>query len=145
MKKLFSLSMVAIFAIALMFSGCGKYDDGPKFSLASKKGRVVNVWKIEKYIVNGTEIPADPSWENSSTEFTKDGKVIDTWSSGGVTLTSSTDTWAFGSKKETLEITSTSGSVSVTTAYKILRLKGNELWTEETDGSNKYEVHMVTK
>jgi hypothetical protein len=145
MKKLLALSMVAIFAMALMFSGCGKYDNGPKFSLASKKGRVVNVWKQVKQIDNGVEQAVNPDWANESEEFTKDGKVIDTYISGGVTVTNSDQTWAFDSKKTSIVITSASGGVSYSFTYKILRLKGNELWLQFSSGANTYESHFESK
>lgn len=141
MKKLLALSMVAIFAIALMFSGCGKYSDGPKFSLASKKGRVVNVWKQVKEIDNGVEQAVDPNWANESTEFTKDNKVIYTYMVGGVSTTNSTDTWAFDSKKTSVIVSSSGFSFT----YKILRLKSKEMWLQFTSGTDTYESHFETK
>lgn len=145
MKKLLALSMVAIFAMALMFTGCGKYDEGPKCSLASKKGRIVNVWKTVKVLENGVEQPVDPDWANESMEFTKDNKVIDTYVNGGVTVTTSDATWAFDSKKESIIITSVSGGFSFSFTFKILRLKANELWLEYTFGTDKSETHYETK
>lgn len=43
MKKIILLTLVVVFATTLTFIGCGKYEDGPSISLASKKARVVNV------------------------------------------------------------------------------------------------------
>jgi hypothetical protein len=141
MKKLLALSMFAIFAMALMFTGCGKYDDGPKFSLASKKSRVVNVWKKVKEIDNGVETPVDPNWANESMELTKDNKVVDTYISGSVSMTVSTDTWAFDSKKTSIIISSSGYNFT----YKILRLKANELWWQFSSGTSTYETHYESK
>jgi len=141
MKKLLAFSMVAIFAMALMLTSCGKYDDGPKFSLSGKKSRVVNVWKQEKLFYNGVEQPVDPNWANESMELTKDYKRIDTYYSNGVTTTSSDVTWAFDSKKTSIIFSSSGFSFT----YKILRLKSNELWLEFTFGTSKSEEHYVSK
>jgi hypothetical protein len=141
MKKLLAFSMIAIFAMALMLTSCGKYDEGPKFSLSGKKSRVVNVWKQEKSFYNGIEQPVDPDWANESMELTKDYKRIDTYYSNGVTTTSSDITWALDSKKESIIFSSSGFSFT----YKILRLKSNELWLEFTFGTDKSEEHYVSK
>jgi len=97
MKKLFIISIVAVFAL----SSCGKYDDGPAFSLASKKSRVVNTWKIDKEFINGTEQTLTADDKDDYIEFKKDGNMTMTQVSGSVSSTTS-GTWDFDSKKENL-------------------------------------------
>jgi hypothetical protein len=138
MKKVLALSMVAIFAMALMLTSCGKYDDGPKFSLSGKKGRVVNVWKKVKEIDNGVDLPVNPDWANESMELTKDNKVINTDLTG---VQPQTETWAFDSKKENIIFTDSGFSIT----FKILRLKANEMWLEFTFGTIKSEYHYESK
>jgi hypothetical protein len=142
MKKLISLSLVAVFGLALTFTACKKYEDGPLISLASKKSRVVNVWKVEKIIDNGVDVTAQAAtWiAGYSIEFKKDNSYVSSFvgsSSVG------TGIWAFDTKKENLIITGTGSSVA--DISKILRLKSKELWLKNTYGTDVEEVHYVTK
>ena len=144
MKKLFIISIVAIFAL----SSCGKYEDGPAFSLASKKSRVVNTWVIDKEFHNGQEVTLTADDKDDYTEFTKDGKMKVTWVSGSQSTTFE-GTWEFDDSKEHL-ITKFTYSLygtqtTTTTSYKILRLKSNEMWLEEQDGSDTYKYYYVSK
>lgn len=140
MKK-FSFILLAMASMALAtFSSCGKYEDGPGFSLSSKKARVVNTWVIEKCMVNGQDITATflVFLGTHSLEFKKDGSyefLVDG--------DRETGTWSFDSKKENLELME-SGS---TTKYlqKITRLTGDEMWLVEDDGTDKTEYHYKSK
>lgn len=144
MKKLFIISIVAIFAL----SSCGKYDEGPAFSLASKKSRVVNTWKLDKEFVNGNEQTLTADDKDDYTEFTKDGKVKVTWVSGSQSTTIE-GTWEFDDSKEHLvtkfTFTYLGQSTTSTTSYKILRLKSNEMWLEEQDGGDTFKYYYVSK
>lgn len=165
MKKTFALSMVAMFAIALAFTSCGKYEEGPAFSLRSKKARVAGDWKIKEYVVNGTTTPADEDDANTTITFEKDGKGEYSWPAysytenyGGYEFTidipagSSTFEWEFGDKKESLKITSTETHVDPVTGQTetetsvdesdILKLKEKEMWLQDKDG---YETHLEKK
>jgi len=140
MKK-FSFIMLAMAFMALAtFSSCGKYEDGPGFSLSSKKARVANTWVIEKCMVNGQDITAAflVFLGTHSLEFKKDGSyefIVDG--------DRETGTWSFDSKKENLELMK-SGS---TTKFlqKITRLTGDEMWLVEDDGTDKTEYHYKSK
>lgn len=136
MKKL-SVIFMFIAVSAFVFVGCKKYEEGPAFSLASKKGRVVNVWKVEKEIYDGVEQTLDPN-DDTSIEFKKDDTFTVSGTSQGVTISLS-GTWKFGDKKET--IITTMGSDLDTTV--IIRLKSKELWVKSTDGKSEY--HYVKK
>lgn len=51
MKK----SAVLFYLAALLLSaGCGKYEEGPEFSLRTKKARFTAVWLVDRVIINGT-------------------------------------------------------------------------------------------
>lgn len=144
MKKLFIISVVAIFAL----SSCGKYDDGPAFSLASKKSRVVNTWKLDRQFINGNEQTLTADDKDDYTEFTKDGKVKITWVVGSQSTTIE-GTWEFDSSKEHLLVklsyTYFGQTTTTTTSYKILRLKSNEMWLEEQDGGDTYKYYYISK
>ena len=117
-KNYLFLSIAVIISLAI--SSCGKYEDGPGFSLLTKTARMTNKWELKS--VDGEIIPAgEIVWE-----FKKDGEA--TISYGG--LGTETGTWEFSDDKEDLSLT-VSGS---TTNLKIRRLTNKELWVEEPAG-----------
>lgn len=134
--KLFSFVLLAI---AFVLGSCGKYEEGPAFSLLTKKARIVGVWQADKYVDNdGSTESADPN-DDSTMEFVKDGTLIIKTSSEGSYVTFE-GTWEFSSDKESVETTFSSGSFSNTTVFKIIRLKNTELWLEDSDGD---QVHYI--
>lgn len=140
MKK-FSFILLAIASMALAtLSSCGKYEEGPGFSLSSKKSRVVNTWVIEKYIANGQDVTSTTLAfiGEHSLIFNKDDSYDFTSSLGR-----ETGKWSFDSKKENLEFQET----GTTSKYfqKIIRLTSSEMWLLEDDGTDKYEVHYKSK
>ena len=125
-KKLLFL----VIALMIAFVGCKKYDDGPTVSPWPAKWRVVNTWKVEKYIVGSVS----QTVSNSDTyEFKSNGDYIST--SGSLSYTG---TWEFGDKKETIKIT----YGSIVGESKILRLTSNELWVSDMNGNT--ETHYVS-
>ena len=117
-KNYLFLSIAVIISLAI--TSCGKYEDGPGFSLLTKTARMTNKWELKS--VDGEIIPAgEIVWE-----FKKDGEA--TISYGG--LGTETGTWEFSDDKEDLSLT-VSGS---TTNLKIRRLTNKELWVEEPAG-----------
>ncbi|HCQ29452.1 MAG TPA: hypothetical protein DIU39_04135 [Flavobacteriales bacterium] len=146
MKKILSIALVALIG-ATALTGCGKYPDGPKISLASKKSRLVNKWKIDEKFENGVSQTIDPDEKDDYIEFKKDGSVVYTAVSGSTTTTME-GTWEFDSKKENLLVTFSytllGQTITSTTTSKILRLKSKELWLEETDDNGDVdEYHYV--
>lgn len=135
--------------LAFVFASCGKYEEGPKISLASKKARLVNQWKMEKMFKNGSSVSLTSNDQEDYIEFKKDGtyEVVDF--TGSISSTG-TGKWSFSSDKESIN-TSVSYTVlgfttTNTTTYKILRLKSDELWVKYTDVTNgEWEIHYVTK
>lgn len=139
--------ILAVIIAAFGISGCKKYPDGPTLSLASKKARVVNSWKIDKMILNGVdqvlgdsaksiilEIKNDGTFENRMGPFTVNGVIIP-----NMTITG---TWEFDSKKENIMMKFTGFAYQI--LNKILRLKTDELWVEYTL-TVKTEIHFITK
>ena len=117
--KIYLFLSIAVI-ISLAITSCGKYEDGPGFSLLTKTARMTNKWELKS--VDGEIIPAgEIVWE-----FKKDGEA--TISYGG--LGTETGTWEFSDDKVDLSLT-VSGS---TTNLKIRRLTNKELWVEEPAG-----------
>ncbi len=146
MKRIISIALVALIG-ATTLTGCGKYPDGPKISLASKKSRLVNKWKLDEAFYNGASVPLTADDKDDYVEFKKDGKVIFGYVSGSSTTTAE-GTWEFDSKKENVLVTFTytilGQQTTTTTTSKILRLKSKELWLEETDDNGDVtEYHYI--
>jgi hypothetical protein len=142
MKKLIKLSLIAALGLVVAFAGCKKYEDGPAFSLASAKSRVVNEWKMEKVIENGVDVTSayaalSPGF---SIEFKKDNTYAISYF--GFTL-STAGKWDFDSNKENLLMTPTGSTTAETN--KILRLTSKEMWLEGNDSIFVVETHYASK
>jgi hypothetical protein len=144
MKKLSIL--FAAFAVVFLAS-CGKYEDGPGFSLRSKTSRLVGSWTVTEAFQGSTNITT--SLTNGGTVdliFDKDGAYTYSYDFvilGFPTNGSISGTWAFSSDKSSLEVTDGSGQMD---SSKILRLTNNELWLEQSDSNGgTYEVHYSAK
>jgi uncharacterized lipoprotein NlpE involved in copper resistance len=144
MKKL-SILFTA-FAV-IMLASCGKYEDGPGFSLRSKTARLAGTWTVTEAFQGTVDITT--SLTNGGTveaTFDKDGSYIYTYNFvilGFPTTGSVNGTWAFSSDKSALEVTDGSGQMD---SSKILRLTNNELWLEQSDSNGgTFEVHYTAK
>ena len=106
-------------ACLLLFS-CNKYEDGPLFSLRTKKARLTGTWKLEK--VNGTSPPFEMQLEF---EFEKDGDYTEsqTFGTGIMSDTTITGEWEFREDGEDLYLEHEGGG----DYYNINRLTMNEL------------------
>jgi hypothetical protein len=140
-KKTFFLIAIILLCLPLVLNSCKKYEEGPVFSLASKKSRVVNVWKLEKMLVNNTDATSlflliAPAY---TVEFEKNNTYTITWTQNS----EETGVWAFDGARDNLVLTpSHANNIS---EWRILRLKSNELWAEYHDGNDTMEVHLVSK
>ena len=61
--------LLAVSAIAV--ASCGKYEEGPGFSLLSKKARIVGEWSLSSMTVNGQS--QDLSGTTVAVNIKKDG------------------------------------------------------------------------
>ncbi len=127
---LFSITIVII----SIFNGCKKYEEGPLFSLSSKKARVVNTWKYAKVFNFNSGSDYTSQYSNSYLEFKKDGTSIQTDGSSSVV-----GKWDFATDKENIILTGNGSSISYN--YQIRRLTSNELWLR----GEVYEYHLASK
>jgi hypothetical protein len=117
MKKFLVLVLLSVIVVS-----CGKYEEGPGFSLISKKNRVTNTWVLSKVEVNGQ----DETPQSSSYTLKMILKEDETLSANYTVLTipfTTTGTWAFNSDKSALILTDNSG----TSTNTILRLTNKEM------------------
>ncbi|NLA23414.1 MAG: hypothetical protein GX879_00450 [Bacteroidales bacterium] len=71
MKKL-SIVASIIAIVAISFSACQPYEEGPSFSLLSKKTRLAGTWEVTDWTANGTSIE-DVLSTKPEYQFFKDG------------------------------------------------------------------------
>ena len=129
MKKFnLAIATILIAGAGLTVSSCGKYDDGPGFSLLTKKMRLTGQWDPKEYVDNNGNTTSDNSTDYF--EIKKDGTY--TYTSGSI---SANGTWSFTSKKEQLRTTYTVGNTENSDITTIDRLTNKELWLKDSDGN----------
>lgn len=129
--------LLLVATVSFMLGGCAKYEEGPGFSLRSKKARLTGEWQLVKYIENGQDEPLDADDKDDVWKIEKDGKY-ELQDPGNST---ETGTWTFNDSKES--ITFTSGGFSL--VGKVLRLTNKELWMEFDFFGDKVEQHLEKK
>ena len=128
--KVKNLLLLAILGLCL--AACGKYEEGPGFSLRSKKARVANLWKVDYAYKFKDQKDVTTNYVGETWEFTKDGEFFER-ENGEL---DDSGTWEFINDKEEIIISFPAD----TERYTILRLKENEMWLKDTDK----EIHLVS-
>jgi len=144
MKKSITIKMFAFALLAILVTACSKYEEGSKFTLLTKKSRVVNTWKLDKVTsivdATGTEADITSLFAATTVDLQKDGTAVVVQTVGSLSNTD-TGTWAFTSDKTGLIFTDESGTASTST---IVKLKANELKLTSTDNGVTTIVEYVT-
>lgn len=133
MNKLTTIGALTLITIAPLVTGCGKYEEGPDFSLRSRKERIANTWRVEK-AMNGSD-DVTSVFNQYELKMTKDGDATLTanYSLGSLTFEFATSgNWSLGNNAEDLELDFENNDADET--YGILRLKEEELWLKEKGG-----------
>lgn len=128
MKKIIIGGLIALAAVTVSTTSCNKYEDGPAFSLLTKKSRLCGEWVIDKYFYNDVDQTTNYNslvGANYVLEIEKDGNYR--------TEGSFTDngTWELGEDKDDVRMKSNQANSSEV-SYRILRLKSKELWLRYT-------------
>ena len=128
--KLFRIGAFALMAVAaIAMTSCGKYEQGPGFSLLSKKARITGDWTLDVVTVNGAA--QDISGYTVNVSIEKDGTFTVKWTSGGFSVEDK-GTWKFSDDKTKLIVTDQDGDVSES---EIVRLANKELKLKDVDGT----------
>ena len=120
-----NLFLAAAVVTVLNFQSCGKYEDGPGFSLRSKTARLTGEWEVVR--VGSTIYPDNGYSIEFEFEESGDFSLTDSYSGYGSYSYSYTGSWEFSSDKENLEIIIV-GNLEI---YEIKRLTNDELWLED--------------
>ena len=127
MKK----NLTILTLIILISYGCTKYDDGPAFSIRTKKARLTGEWELEEIIVNGVSQALDSDYD-VIWEFERNGDFTQTMDYGSYSYNYNGE-WEFDDNGEELEIASSYSGINQT--YEIKRLSSNDLWLEISQSS----------
>ena len=127
-KTLQTLGLILLTAVFITpFQGCGKYEEGPSFSLKTKKGRLCQSWSVDKWVdADGNSVAGTAS--DGIYTYEKDGTA--TISDGSVSISG---TWEFDASKENIEVTFDFLGSSSTNSSKIIKLTSSEFWLEDYD------------
>jgi hypothetical protein len=126
-----TLFLAATVITVLNFQSCSKYEDGPSFSLRTKKARLVGDWEVvrigsENYPSQGYSL--EMSFEDNGDFEFKYSYLTYSYSYSG--------DWEFSSDKEDIEITVD----GITDDFEILRLTNDELWFDDGDEEWRLEA-----
>ena len=137
-------NLLVIVVLALLFSGCRKYEDGPTFSLRSKKARVVNNW--DAHTVARNNIDETEFYDEYNLNFNDNGEIIWTVKKATDTVaTVLTAQWELASVKEQIKLTfsdiPTPGETTLL-YMDILKLEEKEMWLRFLQGGDYYNIQM---
>lgn len=132
-------TIINILLVLFIFSfvGCTKYEDGPAFTLLTKKARITNTWKMEKYIYDDGS--STTNVDGGTMTLNKDmSATLSTSETNGISISG---TWSFIDNKKGLRISYNVLGMAGNKDYTILKLKSKELWVHDAD--QKVEIHLV--
>jgi hypothetical protein len=118
-------------AAAAIMTACSKYEEGPKFSLRTKKARITNEWVVEEvtYTQGGTTADITSDYKELAGDYVleieKDGvyRTEGNYPDKG--------TWDMGEDGDDLYLQSDEPN-SDEESFRITRLKSKELWMKQT-------------
>ena len=138
MKSIATTSALVLITFGSLGVSCGKYDDGPDFSLRSRKERIANTWRVEKAMNGADDVTAAFDQYELKLEKEGDATLVANYELGAITFEFETNgTWDLMNDDEDLELDFENDDADET--YEILRLKEKELWLQEKGGD--LELH----
>ena len=140
MKKL-AIILTIVATTAMIFSSCGKYEEGPGVSLLTKKARITGTWAVVETITNGIGYTGD---DNETWTFNRDGTGNTTETDGSYSETTTFE-WEFNDSKESIIIKKTHDNTFYLTELKIARLTNKELWITDTSTYGAIVYETITK
>ena len=137
---------ITFLASALLFlTGCGKYEEGPGFSLLPKSTRLQQKWRpIEKFDASSNTLESIDS-DGSYIEFVKDGsfKVFEDATMGQLGIEGLVGTWNFNEDKSAVDYEYSYQALGVTLwtvsrTDTIVKMKINSLGLKRANGDKYY-------
>lgn len=131
MKLSLNLIIGCILTGSVLLSSCGKYEEGPNISLASKKARIVRAWTFSKSIDGSSGAEFVCTVNCTVMELVKDGTIL----VNGANMPGLK--WQFSDDKSKLEYVAGSTLIS---SIKIIRLTSKDLWLKDDDGDQEHYI-----
>ncbi len=139
MKNIATTSVLVLLTLGSLGTGCGKYEDGPDFSLRSRKERIANTWRVDKATKGSDDVTSAFQQYELKMEKEGDATLVANYVLGAVTFVFETNGgWDLVNDDEDLQLDFENNEADET--YEILRLKEKELWLKEKDGD--LELHL---
>ncbi|HTF02474.1 MAG TPA: hypothetical protein VK826_00550 [Bacteroidia bacterium] len=149
MKKFIAIAVIAILVGGFVLPACKKYDDGPAFTVLTKKMRLDGEWVVESYYEDDVD-------RTSAYRSLIESELLVMDKKGTWTLTATENffhttgtengTWTWATDKEDLSKVTTSNSPSTLEVWHILRLTNKEFWYHVRDGNGtRLEYHLEPK
>lgn len=139
--------LILLSVVFLSFCSCNKYDEGPAFSLRSKKFRATDTWIVANAEKNGVDVTSSI---RMGLDLKSDGSMTytDTIATpAGDSISNTLGVWEFDNAAENLLLVFTDpggGNVSARVWF-ILRLTIGELWVTEQVGDDLYRYELEPK
>jgi hypothetical protein len=146
MKTTQALAIILV-SFVLMLSSCGKYDDGPWFSIYSKKERATGLWWFEKVVVDGVNLTED--YSRQSLEIYRSGTIL--WTQGYVNNNPYDPillegTWSFSDDQDNLSMVfKPYAAPEIRYNWTIKRLAYGEMWLDITNESGKTQWRLLKR
>ncbi len=144
MKKL-AIIFTIVAATAMILSSCGKYEEGPAFSLLPKTSRITGTWTLTEITTDGVVEDLEGMTMTQTLEKDGTGSASVSWSG----FTFSTDLeWEFNDTKEALRVRTKDADATEWDEWSestITKLTNSECWIEDTDTENNVTIVSVAK
>ncbi len=135
-------TLVIALAATLLSTGCKKYEDGPAFSLRSKKERIANTWRVEQALNGSQDVTSNFDQYELQMLTSGNATLSALYTLGDLSFELQTNgTWSLENSNEDLRLDYENNDADET--YKILRLKEDELWLRTMD--NGLELHLIPR
>jgi hypothetical protein len=134
--------LVLLISSLLILSSC-IYEEGPQFSLISKKSRAVNIWTLDKAYENGVDKTDEYKrvFVNYKIDIKKDDNYELSYSPLNFGKYTENGTWKFSDDK--LKIIFTPKGTTQNNEWKILRLKKSECWVIQNINGKDVELRLT--
>jgi hypothetical protein len=119
--------------VCLIVASCNKYEEGPSFSLRTKKARLNGEWQLESYYENGEDKTSSVAsvYADFVMQFFKDGAYVEWYRN-----VPAEGTWTFVNNKSAVRTVINQADIDT---IEIIRLTHTEFWHREENGNTVRE------
>lgn len=139
--------LIVIVSLICLLSSCKKYEEGPSFTLLSKKSRLANTWKIDSYFENGVDKTSDALIvfkdfvlviDKNNMKYTKTFKAL------GLLNYGETGSWSLSSDQMQVDFKPDDANIQPY-SWKILKLKNTSCGFSYVSNNITYKLYLLQK